>query len=347
MECDVRMFWPTGLALALATTAVLLFPDSPARRMSNLDLAGGGFRDTFLVFSRSQTDRCRVVDRRDATMRRYDSRRPGRNRDCLRLPGRNGDAQAHTWLVRSKRKGEGTAFFVPVHDVRDWSYPFLYGFVRDRRGENDLPGVEWTQLFVNRLYQGLYLRVALPFDLRRKDGGSGILRELLTIQDGRLSAVDTRFDEAGHLYAGRLEVGVSPELIPPPPELAWLTRRCPTAGITFLLSNLAPYDLSLLPLPVSLPDLYALKEGRPPRVFEDERHLQWTRAPWRPNAVDHLPFTDIEASELHSSFEAYAVSFRRALRADAALHRSFSHLRQLLPTRQTAIADLQLRLPEL
>jgi len=137
------------------------------------------------VFSRSQTDRCRVVDRRDATMRRYDSRRPGRNRDCLRLPGRNGDAQAHTWLVRSKRKGEGTAFFVPVQDVRDWTYPFLYGFVRDSRGEIDLPKVEWTQLFVDRLYQGLYLRVALPFDLRRKDGGSGTLRELLTIRERR------------------------------------------------------------------------------------------------------------------------------------------------------------------
>jgi len=86
-ETDVRLFWPAGLALALAITTVLFVPSSPARRLSNLDLAGVQLRDTFLVFIRSQADRCRVADRRNSTTRRFDSHQPSRNWDCVRIPG--------------------------------------------------------------------------------------------------------------------------------------------------------------------------------------------------------------------------------------------------------------------
>lgn len=346
-ECDVRVFWPAGLALVLATAAVLLLPESRGRRLANLDLTGSGIGDTFLMLSRSHADRCRLADRRESTLRRSDPRQPGQSWECLRLSARDGGGQAHPWLVRSKRRGRGTALFVPVRDVRDWTYPFLYGFVREHREELELPAVAWTQLFVNRLYQGLYLRVNLPFDLRRKDGGSGVLRELLTVRDGRLTAVDTRFNAAGSLYAAVLEAGSFPEPVPPPAELAWLAQRCPTPGTTFLMSNVAPHALSLLPLPVSLPDLYAAKQGHSPRAFEDPRLRLWTRDARRSGGAGQPSFPETAVAELRSAFERHALSLSRAMRADAELHQSLAQLRQLLPSRQQAISGLQLQLREL
>jgi len=340
----VRVFWPAGLALALAIAAIIAFPGSYTRRTTNLDLADTGFRDTFIMFSKSEAGRCFVVNRRASTVRRGDQRQPGRKWDCVRIRDEDRGGPADSWLVKSKRKGKGTVFFVPVYDVQDWSYPFLYRFVSEHRKELDLPRIEWTQLFVNRLYQGLYLRVALPFDLRKKDGGSGILREILTVQDGQLTKLDTRFDDAGRLYADSVVNASFPELDPPPPVLAWLARACPMEETTFLMSNLAPHRLTLLPLPISLPDLYAAKNGRPPAGFRDERYSRWTLAPWRSDPANTLPLTEPELEELKSDFEKYATSFRRALRTDAELHRSLASVRDLLPKRQAATSKLQLSL---
>jgi len=343
----VRVFWPAGLALALAIAGIIVFPGSYTRRTTNLDLTDTGFRDTFIMFSKSEVGRCFVVNRRASTMRRGDQQQSGRKWDCLRIRAGDRGGPADTWLVKSKRKGKGTVFFVPVYGVPDWSYPFLYEFVRKHskhRKELDLPRVEWTQLFVNRLYQGLYLRVGLPFDLRKKDGGSGILREILTVQDGQLTKVDTRFDDAGRLYAKSVVNASFPELDPPPPALAWLARSSPIEGTTFLMSNLTPYRLTLLPLPIYLPDLYLAKNGRPPAGFRDQRYSRWILAPWRSDPADALPWTEPELEELKSEFEEYAASFRRALRTDAELHQSGDMLRDLLPVRQAATSKLQLSL---
>jgi hypothetical protein len=340
----VRVFWPAGLALALAIAAIIAFPGSYTRRTTNLDLADTGFRDTFIMFSKSEVGRCFVVNRRASTMRRGDQGQSGRKWDCLRIPAGDRGGPADTWLLKSKRKGKGTVFFVPVYGVRDWSYPFLYRFVRKHRKELDLPRVEWTQLFVNRLYQGLYLRVGLPFDLRKKDGGSGILREILTVQDAQLTKVDTRFDDAGRLYAESVVSASFPELDPPPPALAWLARSSPIEGTAFLMSNLPPHRLTLLPLPISLPDLFAAKNGRPSAGFRDERYSRWTLAPWRSDPADTFPFTESELEELKSDFEKYTTSFHRALRTDAELHRSLGTVRELLPERQAATSKLQLSL---
>lgn len=339
--------WRAALALVVAIALIaVVMPDSTMSRFTNLALGDTGFRDTYLMFSKSEPGKGYVVNRRDSTIRRSYKKLPGGKWNIFEIGGSPDMPSSSVWLVQAKRKNTGTAFFVPVTDVDDWSYPFLYQFVRKHRKDFDLPNVEWSRLFVNRIYQGLYLKVALPFDLRKKDGGNGILREIFTIQDDRMTYVNTRFDDAPGLYATNLANGVDPQLTPPPPALAWLSQHCPTDGTTALLSDQPSHALSLLPLPISLPDLFAAKNGRLPASFEDDRFRQWSARTQRSNPGDPLPFTDAELAALVTEFEQYAVSFRTELR----MHIGFHHMADLqaqLPERQAAIAQLRLRLGQL
>ena len=343
----MRLLVSAGLALALAVALLLLVPESRLRRSSDLDLSRSGLPETFLMFSRTQQDRCRVVGRQDANLRRSDEREPGRSWDCVRIPGGVASGREDSWLVQSKRKGKGTVFFVPVYAVDDWTYPFLYDFVRQQREALELPRLEWTQLFVDRLYRGLYLRVDLPFDPGRKDGGSGVLRELLSIRRDRVSVLDTRFAEAGELFVTLAEAGTLPGAPPSPAELAWLAALAPAGATTFVLSNRWPHELSLLPLAISLPELYARKERRPLRVLGEAPYAQWAARVSQPRAPSVAPFDEAERALLEARFARYAASLHGALLADAELNGTLPLLRELLPERQAAAAELRLRLPEL
>jgi hypothetical protein len=333
------MFWPAGLAATLAIVlAAFAFTDTRARRMANLAVEQPGFPDTYIMFSKSEPDRCYVVNRRGSTMRRWDRKQPGRKWNYVQIPAGSTGSRLDTWLVRSKREGKGTVFFVPVEDIQDWAYPFFYGFVRAHRTELDLPRVAWTQLFVNRLYGGLYLRVDLPFDLRKKDGGSGILRELLTVRGSQLALVNTRFSDACRVYAECVAIGYRPALEPPTPALAWLGARCPTEGCTLLLSNDEPYTLSLMPLPISLPELFARQRQRPPATFMDDRCAAWCS-----RGTAEWPFLEEETEAMQAAFASYASSFQRALRVHAEFYQTEALIEDLLPLRQCGLPKYQLR----
>ncbi len=227
--------WPAAAALLAAIVAVWVIPDTPQRRMSNLDFSAAGLPQTYLMLSRDEPGQCVVLDRRASTLRRDDAREPGRSWDCDRIAAQ-GDAPAYedAWLVRSTRFGKGTVLFVPVYAVDDWTYPYFHALVdaalQEKTRDVTLPEIEWTQLFVNRLYEGLYLRVRLPFDLRSKDGGSGIRRSILTIDPQSVRVVDTRFEENAADWTNRLSEEGAIEgaskgalvLQPTAPELQWL-----------------------------------------------------------------------------------------------------------------------------
>jgi hypothetical protein len=337
----VRIFWRIGLALLVAAgIAAGLERFTASQRFANLDLEGGGFRDTFLMFSKSEPGRGYVVNRRDSTERRSDLKLPGRKWEFFRIPlAEDTDA----WLTRSKRQGKGTVFYVPVSEVGDWTYPFLYEFVRERRPKQELPPIEWTQLYVNRIYQGLYLRVALPFDLRKKDGGSGILRQILVVGEGLSSQLNTRFQDTPGVYAAVLADGIFPELARPDPLISWLAGRCPTSETTFLLSNKPPYGVSLLPLPISLVRLFEAGHGRTPSRFEDERYERWLHA--AEAAVSAAgPLRPADRAALETHFAHYATSFLEALRLSAELHGDWAALQERLPERQDATLPLGLSL---
>jgi len=337
-----RKFLWSGLALVCAALlAVLAHSISAGGRFTNLELSGSGIRDTYIMADKSDDGRCLVLNRRKATVRRSDKKLPGRKWDYVRFAAAEGLPEV--WLVRSKRKGKGTVFFVPVEMIGDWSYPFFYGFVRGRREDLELPEVFWTQLFVDRIYQGLYLRVGLPFDLRKKDGRSGVLREILTVRGNRMLKVDTRFNDACRLYTGQVARGLFPDLISPDPVLAWLSAYSPAEGTTFLMSNQSPYKLSLLPVPVSLEDLHEAMTGRFPDGFSDERFRKWTSEveearPARP------PLAEDEFLELKADFEDFKRSFRRALKAHGESYRSWPRLSEWLPSRQAMAGSLDLEI---
>lgn len=324
-----RELWPAAVALAIAVIAVLAAPDSRARRVVDLDLSRSGFPDTFLMRHRSEPERCRVVDRHDSTMRRYDDKEPGRFWRCKRLEDARGDA----WLVQSKREGRGTVFFVPADAVDDWAFPFLYAAVRASHESLDLPAVGWTQLYVDRVYEGLFLRVALPFDLRRKDGGTGRLRELLVVGDDGVRAVDTRLaPTSGWESSGGRRVSE------PHPALAWLAARAPTDSLLLLVE--LDGSPGLLPLPIDPAGLAARDAGRPIAPFRDDR-LSAFAAGLDRDADAATPFA---RAPLEAEFGRYASALREALAADAALHGRSDGWRDAFDGRQASLDGLALSL---
>lgn len=340
MSIALKRLWPAGLAVLAATVVALVgYSTSRSQRFTTLRLDQDGFAAKYLVFDKANRKKCFVVNRREATMRRSDERQPGTKWNCSTFRAASGD---RVWFLQSKRVGEGTVFLVPAADVEDWSYPFLYEFVQRQRPSLELPKASWLQLYTDRIYQGLYLGVELPFDRRKKDGGSGVLRELLTVLGSDLSVVDSRFTETRSLYANAVADGIFPALDPPPSELAWLADRVPTAGMTFLLSNRPPGNLSLLPLPVCLAELYELKNGRSASMFSDNRYNRWTHGAWREEISRRLPFIDEELSQFRSEFDTYASRLAAGLRAQATLDGDGDRLLGLLPSRQAAVADLGL-----
>lgn len=310
------MLWLAFGAVAAATALIALVPrDSTVMRLTNLDLTASGFRDTYLMTSKSEPDKAFVVDRRDSTIRRSNNNQPGRKWDVTWFPGPGPSDGAHTWLVKSKRIGKGTVLMVPALEVDDWVYPFLYEFVARKRPELGLPEVYWTNLYVNRIYAGLYLRVSLPFDLRKKDGGIGVLREIITVQGSRSFHVNSRFEDVPGIYAEMVTESHFPDLLPPPPALEWLSAARGSAETTVLMSNLPPYDVSLLPLPISIPTLFQAMTGRLPDGYFDERFRRWSETDV--DSAD-LPFDESEIAEMHQAYAEYQANLRNGLNQNAA-----------------------------
>jgi hypothetical protein len=241
------------------------------------------------------------------------------------------------FLLRSKQYG--TVFLIPVEAVEDFEYPFLYDFVRKEYPELALPEAHWTDLFLNRVYHGLYLRMGLPFDLRKKDGGSGTMRELFMVLGNEMRLVDTRFNPDARFYEEGTTLGIFPSLREPPAVLAWLASRCPTPHVTLLLNNAEPYEVSLLPLPYSLDRLYQRLEGMALQPTLDERFRRWEE-----------PATGYESEAppldpaRRDRFEAEQNDYARRLDIAIAAHRTLrpeTVLKARAPSERAKVVQLQ------
>ena len=349
--------WPAAAALLAAIVTIWVIPATPHRRMSNLDFSAAGLPQTYLMLNKDEPNRCVVLGRRASTLRRDDAREPGRSWDCDSIEAPDGAAYENdAWIVRSTRFGKGTVLFVPVYAVDDWTYPFFNAFVREAIADAPsdppddtaqsvaLPEVEWTQLFVNRLYEGLYLRIGLPFDLRSKDGGSGILRSILTLDPQSVRVVDTRFEENTAAWENRLTFDDAPIVEADLPLVRWLAAMRPANERTLLLSNQGLQNLRLLPMPISLPELYEQWEGTPLATIESQSAALWaqTTAAYDPAPA---PSFDAEASAaLRESFVRYSLALERGLLAEGAYRESTERLREVLPQRQAAASMMTLQL---
>lgn len=323
---SIRRLLPSAFAVLFALVAVpAAYHLSSAGRLSNLTV-DSAFPDAYIMTSKGEPGRCYLVDRRSSTMRRDDASMPGRMQNCASFGPDAGSAIAPCWAVWSKRRG--TVLFVPVERVPDWSYPFLYQHVRESFEIPHLPPVSWVDLYVNRVYQGLFLRMPLPRDPRKKDGGSGVLREILTVRGDRMTRVDTRFGERSSLFLDAMATGTFPDLVPPHPALAWLAARRPLPESTLLVDNKPPHAASLMPLPVSVETLFEWRYGRAPAPFIDDRLRRWLPSATRDaSAKRQSPFNAEEEALLQKEFAEHWRDLEHALRAHAAVHRSPEPLR--------------------
>lgn len=310
-----RVSWLFWIAFAAACAAIPVgWYWSQYVRLSALELEGCGFPESFLMLSKTRENRGYLVDRSAATVRRGDQKPGGRMWNTVRFNG--GAGGPDSWFVQSKTSG--STFLITVEDVHDWTCPFFYGFVRRELPDLDLADVYWTQLFVNRVYSGLYLKVELPVDPRKRDGGSGIRREIMEARDDRLWIVDTRLDPETRLFHDLVAAGTFPSPGQPSAVTAWLGDRCAVGGRTLLLDNAEPWQVSSLPLPVSIVELYERMYGRPLEPVRSERFRWWAvdEATAQPPEI----FTPDQRARLEHDFDLYREDFRLALTAHRLLH---------------------------
>ena len=305
---------------------MLVLPDSRARRIATLDLEGTGFDERYIHFLNSERTRALIGARDVTTIRRGEMPSLAREWSIERLSG-NG------WLARSP--DEGVVFFVPVSEVSDWVYPFIYAFVRERRKGLGLPRVEWTTLHVDRLYQGLFLRVKLPFD--RPDAARA-RRELLAVESSRVTHIDTWFEPPTSGFDMSADLGIDP----PHASLAWLSAlRSETT--TLLILTRTPPKLALMPLPVSVRRLFTAAHGTEPAFHEDERASGWNES-WRAGLTDTPFLGEQEQSSFNSEFEEYRAVFLSALRVHEEFYGVTGELEASLPGHQRAGVELGLAL---
>lgn len=326
VKIDVRTLWPAVLALATAMALIVFVrPDSRANRISTLDLEETGFEELYIQFLDSDRTRASIVSRGVTTIRRGEIPSYASEWSMERLGGDG-------WFARSP--DEGVVFFIPVSEVSDWIYPFIYSFVRERRKGLELPPAEWTTLHVDRLYQGLFLRVKLPFD--RPEAQTR--RELVTVESNRLASVDTWFEPA----TGVPDMPADLEVDASHPSLSWLSSlRSETASL-FILSR-RPLELTLMPLPVSLPTLFAAAYGVDPAFDEDEQAVRWNDS-WRATVADTTYLGEAEMRSLTSEFDEYRALFLAALRIHGEFHGVEGELQASLPARQHSGLELDLAL---
>lgn len=329
VKIDAKTLWPAGLSLATATALVVfVVPDSGANRLSTLDVEDAGFDEQYLQFLDADRTRASIVDRGATTVRRGELPTSATEWSIDPLRGDGG------WLARSP--DEGVQFFVPVSEVPDWTYPLIYSFVRERRRGLELPATEWTALYVDRLYQGLFLRVTLPFDRAEAPAR----RELLTVQADRMASVDTWFEptSGGDDVPSELDVEYAHG------SLAWLASLSSDTTSQFILSR-APLEVTLMPLPVPVPTLFTAAYGAGPSFRADENASRWNQD-WRAALPDTTYLAEVELEDLESAFAEYRDVFLTALRVHEEFHGIAGELQASLPSRQGAGLALGLTLGE-
>lgn len=326
VRIDAKQLWQPALALLIATALfVLVLGDSTANRLSTLNLEEAGFDELYIQFLDSERTRASIVTRGVTSINRGEIPDLGPEWSMERL-GRDG------WLARSP--DEGVTFFVPVTEISDWIYPFLYSFVREHRRGLELPRVEWTTLHVDRLYEGLFLLVRLPFDRPEVQAR----RELLVVESGRVAYIDTWFEQP----AGGLDLTGELEIDPQHGSVAWLSALRSETATSLILSR-RPLELTLMPLPVSVPTLYAAAYGAEPTFQEDERAQGWNES-WRAMVADTTFLDELEMESFESEFEEYRDLFLSALRIHGQLHGNADELQGALSERQGSGVELGLEL---
>ncbi|MEM9595876.1 MAG: hypothetical protein AAGD06_16510, partial [Acidobacteriota bacterium] len=199
-----------GPPLLIATALLLAYAASQTAtgRRANVQVPDG-FQHVYVQARIGSETKCLISDRAGVTLRRSEPEL-GRTRWKCRWTGGAPGRGALTALT-----GKNPAYlFVPFADVIDPVQPWLYGAVRDARGEVDgavsLPRVRWVELFWDRQYQGLYLQLRLPGKRFAEAGELGRVELLALGGDDGLYCWNRKLKPSCTLYGFLLSEGIFP-----------------------------------------------------------------------------------------------------------------------------------------
>lgn len=341
-KIEGKHLWPAlGAMVAATLVALVAMSNSSTIRISTLDLGEQGFRDVYIQHVDRDRTTVTIGDRGDTTLKRGELASSNPEWSFRRVDSRDDSAPPHTWLARSETRG--AVFFLPVTEISDWVYPYIYGFVRERRKGIELPRVEWTNVFLDRVYQGHYLRVALPFDRTGTTENPIRRRELVFIRGEEIMRVDTWFEPIQERYGELFPDAELPALEAPNSGLMGLSALISSTESSILLAASPPYEAKLMPLPIAMPSLYAAVHGRAAEFATDARVIDWNES-WRPAVSEAQFLREPEAADLESDFTEYRASFLQALRAHGELYDSVEQVHAMLADRQQSGAELGLNL---
>ena len=108
-----------------------------SQRVANLDVHAGETPGFYVQMDPRVPGRCYLSDRQGSTLRRADDPSGTDPWQFLRGGDNPETGNLAHWLFRSKQ--DKTLLLVPVEAVSDWGFPYLYGFVRQRSPESELP----------------------------------------------------------------------------------------------------------------------------------------------------------------------------------------------------------------
>lgn len=306
-------FWL--LALAAVTLSAVLSPLSFNSKITNLKIpTTTSVKESYIMTSKSDSGKCYLVDRRDSTIRRSGTNIPGDSWELNLVPGSANPKNPDSILLISKKKG--TIFFVPPSKISNPAYPYSSEFVRKKLKDPDIPKLQWNQVYINRIYSGLYLKVELPSDPTKKKGRKGSRRELLSVKGNHLTLVNTLFNPDSRFLAEVLLSGVFPKATPCNPAIAWLDTISQTERTTFIIGNTEPYNVSIVPMPVTIDEVYEKHFGKSLKPALDERFGEWHQA--ATGGAQDPGFSEEEAAGFRAGYENYMKDFGAALDA----HRS-------------------------
>ncbi len=314
-----RSLLAAAIALILAALLPLLAgPRMKAERLANLDVTGAGVSALYIQMDPRIPGKCYATDRQGSTLRRSDDPAARVPWEFLRgtdTPDTGGLAH---WLLRSK--AHGAYLLVPVFAVRDWTYPYFHEFARAHGANADLPKVRWVRLFVNRIYNGLYLRVDLPSDPPGRARAGGLTRELLMVSGARMGCTDNRLSSPCTVYPALVADGKFPAPLPPSDRIRWLLSLSDVDESLLVLEPAEPYGVTCMPVPVSLREEYRLIMGEALPTVLDDRFLRWSRdgreGPEPPDGI----FTPREVASLRDGWRAYREGFVEALAVHCDYH---------------------------
>lgn len=267
--------------------AVFWAPRSRMARLANLKVPDSSFASVYVQMKAgSRGGKCLVSDRAGTTEKRSDD---GLAKASWRCRLELGEADPLVLLAESKR--EPSYAFIPVSEVEDPYFPWLYESLRPV-GEVSLPPMRWVHLYYNRHFQGLYLEASLPgrnFAAQRLEdrvapaGGpedrtpesppvEAERLEILTVVGDRLTCVDRKLRPLCPIYGLALADGIFPRPAQGPATelLSWLlTVGSPERSFSFILSDRRYEHLEVFPLP------FAAERWLGEEPFRDDRYLQW------------------------------------------------------------------------